>query len=86
MHTAHMCAADVHSQALLAIEQGLGSTAETVLHCAACGKNAEVTYAARTGMCKQCHDASICATNAGWVRCEDPCGIMEDAKGFESVG
>jgi hypothetical protein len=71
MHEAHMCAADAHSLALLAIEQGHGSTLHKALHCVSCDGNAEAVYAARTGMCKKCHDATICESRTGWVQCTE---------------
>jgi thiamine phosphate synthase YjbQ (UPF0047 family) len=80
MHTAHICAADVHSQALFAIEQGVGQEPETGLLCAVCGRDAEPVYAARTGTCKTCHDAAGDVSNTGWLRCVDPLDAMQDAR------
>ncbi|KAJ1465476.1 hypothetical protein T484DRAFT_1757388 [Baffinella frigidus] len=73
MHTAHMCAVDAHSQALFAIEQGVGQQPENSLCCATCGGDAEAVYAARTGLCKMCHDAAGGEMNTGWLRCVVPC-------------
>jgi hypothetical protein len=80
MHTALMCAADAHSQALFAIEQGVGQQPISGLHCAVCGRRAEAAYAARTGLCKTCHDAANDATKTGWIRCADSDNAMQDAQ------
>lgn len=70
MCTTHACAADVHAQALSALEKGLGYELEPGLRCASCMGAAEAVYAARTGMCKTCHEqAAVDAVNSGWERC-----------------
>ena len=76
MYNAHCYAIDTHS--LAAIDEGLGHMdAETpgVLCCASCNGDAEAVYAARTGMCKTCHEKASDAVDCGWVRCVE----MEDA-------
>jgi hypothetical protein len=73
MHTVHMCAVDAHSQALFAIEQGVGQQPENGLCCAKCGGHAGAVYAARTGLCKTCHDDAGGEMNTGWMRCVVPC-------------
>jgi HPt (histidine-containing phosphotransfer) domain-containing protein len=76
MCSTHSCATDVHSLALAALEKGLGYETEPGLCCASCMGSAEVVYAARTGMCKKCHDkASFDVVNSSWERCVQ----MEDA-------
>ena len=61
---------DAHAQALHALEKGLGHQTEASLCCASCMQPAEAVYAARTGMCKLCHEkAAADAVNSGWARC-----------------
>jgi hypothetical protein len=67
---------DTHAQALAAIENGLGYETGSGLCCANCMGEAQAVYAARTGMCKTCHEnAAVDALNSGWERCTP----MEDA-------
>ena len=82
MHTSLMCAADAHSQALIAIEQGVGQQPISGLQCAVCGRNAEAAYAARTGLCKTCLDTANDEMKTGWIRCVDAVdsdNAMQDA-------
>jgi hypothetical protein len=67
---------DVHAQALAALEKGLGYETGSGLKCANCMEDAQAVYAARTGMCKTCHEKTTAdALNSGWERCVQ----MEDA-------
>ena len=76
MCNAHSCAVDIHSLALTALERGLGHETTSALCCASCMGDAEAVYAARTGMCKLCHEkAAVDAVNSGWERCVE----MQDA-------
>jgi hypothetical protein len=83
MHTSLMCAADAHSQALSAIEQqGVGQQPISGLQCAVCFGDAEAAYAARTGLCKKCHDTANDEMKTGWIRCVDAVdsdNAMQDA-------
>lgn len=60
MCNTHDCAVVLHTGALEVIEAGVA------VQCVICKEDAEVAYAARTGMCKTClHDEAV---NSGWVR------------------
>jgi hypothetical protein len=70
MSNAHSCAVDVHAPALVALRNGMNpKVTEAGLCCTSCGMGADPVYAARTGLCKTCHENDIEATNVGWSRC-----------------
>ena len=76
MCNVHSCATDVHALALNALETGLGHEPGSGLQCASCMGDAQAVYAARTGMCRTCHEKAVAdAMDSGWERCVK----MEDA-------